>query len=307
MKAGAAGSLMKPRKWIALGLVMLQLGFPLGPMAQTGRPAGENGTEVKTTGASGFVYSISGAVYVRKRDGTEELAKVGDMFGPGATFRTDSDGAVTLLFADGQNIALSAASVLKIEDYRFDPRNLKTNRASFELQSGMMRVVTGAIHTDNPDGLLISAGKAFVDILSPDVTAFVLEVDPKSLTAGSAAVTIGEISIVTPQGFALRLTSDQFSRWQPGADASRPVPIAAAPAAIQAAASESEAKIFASNAPIDIQSAAFAATLSQLPSPGAGPSEPILQAQAPQSSAPIVAPAGTPGGGGGRGCVGSPC
>ena len=307
MRAGAAGFRMKPRRWIALGLVMLQLAFPLGPMAQSGRPGAEKGTVTKTTGASGFVHSISGTVFVRNGDGVEELAKVGNLFGPGTTFRTDSDGAVTLLFADGQNVALTAMSVLKIEDYRYDLRDLKASRASLDLQGGMMRVVTGAIHTDNPDGLLISAGKAFVDILSPDVTAFVIEVDPKSLTVGSAAVTIGEISILTPQGFALRLTSDQFSRWQPGASASQPVPIAAAPAAIQAAASESAAKVIASNAPIDVQSEALEAAFSQLPSTAAGTSEPIIQAQAPQTSAPIVIPAGTPGGGGGRGCVGSPC
>lgn len=293
------------RGWAAIVLVALQVASPSIPMAQIG--SSEKATATAKSGTSGFVNAVSGIVYIRRGDAPETIARAGDLFDAGTTFRTAGNSTAVLLFADGQNVALSANSTLKIEDFHYDPRDAKAGRASLGLEIGMMRVVTGAIHTGNPDALLISGGKAFVDILSPDVTAFVIEVDPKSLTVGSAAVTLGEISILTPQGWSVRIGSDQFVRWPQATSPLLPLPLAAAPAAIQAAAYDAAAKVVGSSSSIDVQAAALAATLSSLPATGAGAPEPIVQAQATQTTTPVVVPAGTPGGGGGRGCVGSPC
>ena len=259
-----------------------------------------------TATASGFVNGIAGTLYMRRGDGAEVEAKVGDVFGPGTTFRTGTEANAVLLFADGQNITLGRGSELKIGDYRFDTRDIKSSRATFALSTGIMRMVTGAIHADNSSGLVVSAGNASIGILSKDTTAFVVEVDPKSSGIGAAAVTIGEISVQTSAGRVERLESDQFTRWQTGLPPSLPVPIGAAPAAFQSVVAASRANVLGSNAPIDIQSAAVRAALGGLPPTGAGGNQgQILQAQATDSAPVIVAPATTSGGG--RGCVGSPC
>jgi hypothetical protein len=299
---------VKLRSGVAACLVALQVGFPCFIWAQAlqGGAGAAGGTGAQTPGvanAAGFVSSASDGVLIRRGNGPFVPVAVGDLFGPGTTFSTGADGAAVLLFADGQNVTLGNDSVLRIDDFRFDSRNAKVSRATLGLMSGMMRFVTGAIHTGNPEGLVLSAGNAAVDILSKDTTAFVVEVDPKSLDVGAAAAIIGEISIDTPTGALVRVGPDQYTRWQNGVAPSSPAPLAAAPAVFQAVVAASRATVVPSNLPVDIQSAALQAALGTLPAPGAG-SQPELQAQA-EAPASVILPPVTPGGGGG--CVGSPC
>ncbi len=253
---------------------------------------------------SGVVSSMSGPVFIRRGKDPEVLAKPGDVFGPGTTIRTAEAASAVLLFADGQTISLSGNSTLRIDDYFFDPRDIKSSHATLGLMRGMMRLVTGAIHTAQREALVISAGNASIGILSKDVTAFVVEVDPKSLGVGAAAVVVGEISIQTPSGNVEQLDADQFVRWTNGAPPSASMPLAAAPASFQSLVAAARANAAPAQGPIDVLEAAVRIALADLPASGAGQA-PDLQAQAPQSSASLVLPSATPGGG--RGCVGSPC
>jgi hypothetical protein len=297
----AAKSRWSARTFVAACLVFMQVAAPclVGAQAIQG---GAGGSAPAVNLAAGFVNSVSGVVLIRRGSGKFEPAKAGDLFGPGTIFSTGPDGNAVLVFADGPNITLSKDSVLRIDDFRFDPRNVKASRARLGLVSGMMRFVTGAMHTDNRDGLMVSAGSATVDIISKDTTAFVVEVDPRSQDVGSAAVIVGEISIDTQTGAAVKIASDQFTRWQLRTAPSAPAPLAAAPAVFQAAVAASRATVLGSNLPIDLQAAAMQAALSALPPTAAG--QPQLQAQAPLPAA-VILPTVTPGGGGG--CVGSPC
>lgn len=286
-------------------IALAQVGLPATLFAQAAQGnANSTGAGSATASASGFLSSSTGVVFVRRGDGPEVAAKVGDIFGPGTTFRTGVDSSAVLVFADGQNITLGPQSLLKVDDFRFDARDIKSSKATLGLMTGVMRLVTGGIHTGNREGLVVSAGSASIDILSKDVTAFVVEIDQKSLGIGAAAVTVGEIAIRTPAGPPVQLGEDQFTRWVSDAPPLPGIPLSAAPAVFQAVVAASLAKVIPSNAPIDIQSASVQATLAALDSTAAG-SEPNLQAQAPESTAALVIPAATPGGG--RGCVGSPC
>ena len=141
--------------------------------------------------------------------------------------------------------------------------------------------------------------------MSKYTTAFVVEVDPKSIAVGSLAVTVGEVSIQTPAGTVDSVAADQFSRWQAGFPPGAPVPIAAAPAAMQAEVAASRATVLGSNAPLDVEAAATLAAITNLPATGSGTEQQNQQAQAPESTVAVVTPSVTPGGG--RGCVGSPC
>ena len=286
-------------------LAMVQAATPSAVMAQAAQGRTAPGGGAITAAPSGFLSSASGTVFVRRGTGPEVRAKVGDLFGFGITFRTGGESSAVLIFSDGQNVTLNTDSALRIDDYRFDVRDLKSSKATLGLLSGVMRLVTGAIHTDNRDGLFISAGNASIGISSKDVTAFVIEVDPKSLGVGETAVIVGEISIQTADGPIVTVASEQFSRWQPGAPPSAPIPLAAAPAFFQALVAASRATVLPSNGPLDIQSAAVQAALEALSPSGAGPPQPNVQAQAPEVAIAVIVPTVTPGGG--RGCVGSPC
>ncbi|HTG42905.1 MAG TPA: hypothetical protein VK633_00110, partial [Verrucomicrobiae bacterium] len=58
---------------------------------------GQNGSG--SAAPAGLVNSVSGNVYARGASGKETPVKVGDVFGPGTTFRTGRDASVVLLFA----------------------------------------------------------------------------------------------------------------------------------------------------------------------------------------------------------------
>jgi hypothetical protein len=232
------------------------------------------------------------------------LLKAGDVFSPGTTFRTGPDANVVLLFADGQNVSMSKDSEFRLDTYRFDPRDAKVSGERMELISGEMRLVTGAILAQNQDALYLSAGKASIDILSKDVTAFIVEADPKT-SAAAVAVTLGEVAIQSSTGPLTIVGAEQFTRWRPGVAPSAPAPLSSAPAVLQAAVAASRATVLGSNSPVDVQSAAIQAALAVLPATGAGPPQPLSQAQAAESAVAVITPAVTSGGG--RGCVGSPC
>ena len=284
------------RKLTIACLMFIQALLPCLSLAQTGSQAAP----------AGLVNSVSGSVYARRSTtGIEVLLKAGDVFGPGTTFRTGPDSSVVLLFADGQIVALSQDSEMRLDTYRFDPRDAKAGGATLGLTSGIMRLVTGAIHAGNQDALFISAGRASIDILSKDTTAFVVEADPKAIGGGVLAVTVGEVALQTPVGPVTIVEAEQFTRWQSGAAPSAPLPLAAAPAVFQAAVAASLATIVGSNAAVDIQAASVQAALASLPATGAGPAQPQAQAQSVESAIAAVTPAATSGGG--RGCVGSPC
>ncbi len=286
------------RKAVAACMIFLQAALPCMAVAQSGQGGGAG----SSAAPSGFISAISGNVMVRRGTAPPVPVKPGDLFGPGTTFITGPGSTVALLFADGQNILLGPDSALRVDTFRFDQKEIKSSRATLGLMSGMMRLVTGAIHTDNREGLVISAGNASVGILSKDVTAFVIEVDPNSLGVGAAAVTVGEISIRTPAGTIPNVAPDQYARWDPKGTPGPVVPLAAAPAVFQATVAASRATVIGASQAIDIQAAALLAALSALPPTAAGQ----LQAQAQvDPTTNVVLPAVAPGGGGG--CVGSPC
>ncbi len=213
-------------------------------------------------GAAGYVKAVIPPAFIRKGAGPLVPAKVGDILVPGTTVVTGDTGKVDLLFADGQQISLGKESTLRIDDYRFDAANPKAGRANISLVNGRMSLVTGAIHTGNPAGLRISAGTGVVSILSKDVTAFVVEVDPdEKRRPGWAAVTVGAISVQTPSGKIAQIAADQFARWRDDDRLLPAQPLAAAPAVLQAQVTASRATVAETNLPVNVQSASVQAAL----------------------------------------------
>lgn len=285
------------RKFGIACLIAMQAALPCLVLAQANLP-----------NPAGFVSSIIGKLFMLDSNGIQVPVRPGDVFGPTTTFVSGPDSSAVILFADGQSVTLNQDSTLRVADYKFDTADLKASRATLQLMRGAMSYVSGAILTDNSAGLRISGGNAAVSILSKDVTAFVMEVDPKSVGIGTVAVTIGEVRVETPVGSIGRLGAEQFSRWQDGSGPTNAAPISAAPAVFQALVTASRAKVTGSNSPIDVRSASVAAALTDLQATGAGNTDQAQQdqqAQAPDTTVVAFTQAVTPGGG--RGCVGSPC
>ena len=279
---------------VCIGLSLLQALIPCIATAQVSRAA-------SPAPIAGYVNSLTGTVYIRARSVPESPAMPGDLAGSGSILRTGTDGEVILLFSDGLHVTLSADSAVLVEEYRYEPGNPKASRAFFRLMAGTMRVVTGAMHTQNRDALMISGGTAQIGVVTAEVTSFVVDGGAQAEDGGLVAVITGEVWIRTPLGPRTRVEKDQFARWQSGG-AAAPQPLAAAPAAIQAAAASGLA--IQEGEPLDIKAAAeLAMLLATLPAPAAG--SPQTPAFATFATAEAVLPGVTPGGGGG--CIGSPC
>ena len=268
----------------------------LQAMASVGAAPLARQTPQATTG-SGIVNSVSGVVLVRDANGAEAPAKPGDAIGRGTVVSTGATGEAVLLFPDGQHLTLNSDSVLRIDEYRFDPADIRSSRTSIGLAAGMMRIVTGAINAANPDALRIMAGGGMISVRSPEVTSFVVEADKFVRETGSVAVIVGEVSIVRPDKTTIRVDTNHYTRWQPRVSPEQPQPVAAAPAYLQAMAA---APADLQNVPADVEAATQLA-LATLPAPGAGPEDPAQ----PQATTSVFLPPVTPGGAGG--CVGSPC
>lgn len=250
------------------------------------------GEKPQATASSGLVNSVTGDVFMRKRNGEQVRVKPGDLFEPGAQFTTGANAQLVLLFSDGQHVTLTADSVFRIDDYQFDARNPKASRASFGLMSGMMRIVTGVMNAENGNALRLTAGNALITILDRDVNSFVVEADARAPDNGSVAVIVGQVSISRPVGPITTVAGDQFSSWQSATATSAPQPLAVAPAGLQAAAA-SRATLLVEGVLPDVEAAALKIALANQPPPGAG-----AQQQ------PAFVPVATPGPGG---CVGSRC
>lgn len=249
---------------------------------------------------AGYVHALSGLAFAQGRSGRVVPVSVGDTFDAGTTFNTAEDGRVVLRFADGQVVVLGASSRARVEQYRFDERNIRASSTSVALRDGAMRFVGGVIEAENRDGVRVTAGGSIVEILSTGPLDFTLVVDARGEEVGVAAVTTGAIAIRTPYGRISRIGANEAAQWLPGRAPAPPVSLAGVPTAVAGEVAALQAT----------PTLGLGAIIAALPVTAAGP-EPAAVAAAPAPApadlwvlpfAPITSTTG-----GGRGCVGSPC
>ena len=236
------------RSLVCAGAALVAFTLPCVAWAQAPVP----GAAVRplTNTSVGVINSLSGIVFIKRGADGEVPAKSGDLVERGTVISTGAGGEAVLLFPDGQHLSLSPDSALRIDEYQFDARDSRASRAGFSLTAGIMRVVTGSINSANPDAMKISAGDAVIGVRSKGATSFVIEADTKTTReTGSVAVIVGEVFIQRPNGTAITVATDQFTRWQPAISPEQPQPLGAAPARLQAMASTGEAPVVRESAP----------------------------------------------------------
>lgn len=249
------------RSFIAAGLILVQATLPCLVEAQ---PA----TQPSTTG---IVDSFSGDVYIMTPPSTVKVrAKAGDSIGPGSVIVTDGGGEAILLFPDGQHIVMSENSELRVDDYRYDPKNHANDKAAFSLLDGTMRVVTGAMHLANRNSLTIAAGDVSIGVLSTEVSSFIVGVHKDNAQDNFAAAIAGQLSVanknvVSPNRSSVPVAAQQFVSWNFKSTTMTPQGWDAAPPELKAAA------LVAAGSALDEKTIAeIKKLLDELESPAAG-------------------------------------
>ncbi len=204
----------------------------------------------------GYVHEISGLVSIKKVAAKAVAAKVGDQFDADTVLRTGPAGKATLKLADGEVVALGKNSTLRVGQYKYIPGSPRQGNSTLELIKGQVRIVTGAIGSANREGVRIFAGNSMLSVLSPGGADFTVAVDPGAEETGYAVVALGEISVTTPYGEISKIAAGQYVPWQPGRTPPHPIPLAAAPAVIQASVAELWTTVLPDNKPVAVASAA---------------------------------------------------
>ncbi len=212
----------------------------------------------------GYVHYVSGLVSIQRETGKVEAVKAGDEFDANTAYRTGADAELMLKFADGQVVALGPDSALRVGQYHYDPASRSQNRSTIEIMQGEMRFVAGLIGAANSEGVRVIAGNSVISI-SPGGADFTAGVKPGAQEAGYIAVALGEISARTPSGDIGEISAGQYAPWQPGRTPARPVPLSAAPAAVQASVAALWTALVPASTPVQVASAGrTAATVAAL-------------------------------------------
>lgn len=254
---------------------------------------------------AGFVSGIAGVVTATTAGGETVALKNGDTFQPGTTFDTIEGSRLVLKFTDGEVVALGPNSTFRVAAYVYIPTNIAASRSDITLLGGSMRLVTGAIGTNNPAGMQIHVGtNTSASVSGTGGVDMLLGVETTGgVERGTVVVNAGEISMRTPGQTISSITAGQYAPWQPGT-ISTVGPASAAPATMQSFIASLNSIQIPNNQPI--VNLAAAALIAALPATAAGTPNP----PAPESFPPVVisttfTPQSTPAPGGG--CIGSSC
>jgi hypothetical protein len=229
--------------------------------AQSSGDARERSGNASTCGPAGYVHAVSGVTTVQRGSIKPAPARIGDLFEANAVFRNGPNDKVTLKFADGQVVVLGADSALRIVRYCYVPNNLRLSTSTIELMRGEMRFATGIIGATYREGIHVGAGNALVSIQSPGGADFTVLVSPDRQEAGAVAVAHGKVSVRTQQGPNYTVEAGQYVPWLAGRTPAAALPVAAAPAVIQAAVSDLWATVVPASNPVAVAPAARTAVV----------------------------------------------
>jgi len=260
----ATGNMRRSARVFSAGWMLLALAaFSTAVLAQprTDTNINASATSAVSSGCQGgYVHEVTGSGSIQKAAAKAVRASAGDVFESETVFRTGPAETIILKFADGQVVALGPNSALHIGRYCYLANSLGQSSSNLELLKGEMRVVTGLIGSANPEAMHVTAGDTLLSIQKPGGADFTVSVNPDPREVGYAAVARGEIAASTPYGPIYKILANQYAPWQPGRSPQPAIPYAAAPAVVQANLAGLLSAVLPNSTPVNIESAARAAS-----------------------------------------------
>ncbi len=191
----------------------------------------------------GKVIGLKGSVRAESFDGTRSLEQGSSIFEKEKII-TESDSNVEIRFLDNTLLSQGPDSVLRLDEYVFDPQSMENSGLSFNLMQGAFRHVTGRIAEENPERVNLESPLSLIGIRGT-TTVHMIQIDHEShgaedLSEGFRVIiqdSFGEIRIITlpmsmmdvfrdqPMGFMRPMTQQElefFREFSPAALVEQP-------------------------------------------------------------------------------------
>jgi hypothetical protein len=121
---------------------------------------------------AGAVGYMSGTLVAQRADGTIKVMGPKSQVLAGDTLVTARDSYAQVRMNDGAQMTLRPNSNLKIEEFRFDPKEPKSDNAVLRLLKGGFRTITGLIgKRGNADAYKVRAASATIGIRGTDYSS----------------------------------------------------------------------------------------------------------------------------------------
>ncbi len=98
----------------------------------------------------GKIVNIKGDVLI-VREGKTITAKSGDELLIKDIVKTGDSSRTRIIFSDNTSISLGKNTEFRIDNYKFEPKNKKLNRAAFKVNQGIFRTITGKMSKLTPE------------------------------------------------------------------------------------------------------------------------------------------------------------
>lgn len=125
------------------------------------------------------VLLVIGAVQAQRGGQSLPLSR-GNSLRVGDSIQTSANGHIHLRFVDGALVSLRPASLLRIQEYRFDKQNPTASVVKFQLDQGVVRAISGQAADLAKDRFRLNTPLAAIGVKGTD---FVVEVAPNRINA----------------------------------------------------------------------------------------------------------------------------
>lgn len=113
---------------------------------------------------TGQITNLSGAVIAKRADGQTRILSVKSEVFEGDLLATSENSFVRIKFADGTEVVMRPATQMKIEAYKFEEQNPKSDNIVMSLIKGGLRSVTGLLGKRNPNNFKLATPNATIGI-----------------------------------------------------------------------------------------------------------------------------------------------
>lgn len=120
--------------------------------------------------APAVVNELSGTAQAIPSVGTPRTLRKGDDINQGETIVTGTNSNVTLLFEDGQIVALSSSSRMAVTEYSYNRADAGKSNILLSLAEGGMRAITGLIGKARPAAVGYRVRNATIGIRGTDIS-----------------------------------------------------------------------------------------------------------------------------------------